>query len=172
MAGIYKIDWKNVGENLLFWRWRTTKSGNKSKLLAYIEAIMSSIQVLSDKLNILDDQTDDFLKYTGQHKVLEEFLNDKYDSVQRRIYITENEIAGLDPVVMGISGDTISQPVVMGITGDTVAVPVAMALSTEVLGDNNFSVNIPSAVVYNEATLRAQLDNYVLAGKNYNIVIF
>jgi hypothetical protein len=172
MAGIYNIDWSNVGRNLLFWRWRRDKNGNRAKLMANLDSIMASVQVTSNKLNTLDDETDDFLQYTGQHKVLEEFLNNKYDIVQRRIFITENDIAGLDPVVMGISGETVSQPVVMGLSGETVAVPVSMAVSLEALQDNNFTVNIPNAVTYDEPTLRAQLDNYVLAGKQYNIVTF
>lgn len=172
MAGIYNINWRNVGKNLLFWRWRKNASEKKSILLALIEAIMSSIQILSDKLNTLDDVTDDFLKYTGQHKILEEYLNDKYDEVQRRIYITENNIANLDPVVMGLSGETVAQPVVMGLSGETVAVPVVMGLSGETLIQNNFTVNIPTSIIYNESTLRTQLNKYVMAGKNYNIVIF
>lgn len=172
MAGIYNITWANVGRNLLFWRWRRDKDGNKSKLMAYIESVMSSVQVLSSKLDTLDDETNDFLQYTGQHKVLEELLNNKYDEVQRRIYITENDIAGIDPVVMYLSGEAAAQPVVMYLSGEAAPVPVAMYLSTESLINNNFTINIPLAVIYTEATLRSQLDNYVLAGKNYNIVTF
>lgn len=172
MAGIYDIKWNNVGRNIMFWRWRRTKAGDKSKMMGLVDSVMSSFQVLGDKLNTLDDETNDFLKYTGQHKVLEEFLNDKYDEIQRRIYITENNIANLDPVAMGISSDTIDQPVVMGITGDVVAVPVSMALSTESLVDNNFTVYFPLAVIYDESTVRYQLNNYVLAGKSYNITTF
>lgn len=172
MAGIYNIIWHNVSKNLTFWRWRRTVDESDSKLYLYIKSIMSSVQVLSDKLNTLDDDTLDFLKYNGQHKVLEEYLNDKYDEVQRQIYITENNIAQLDPVSMGLSGETVSSEVEIGLSGETVTVPVSMALSGEVLQDNNFTINIPVTVIFDTNVLAAQLSNYVLAGKEYNIVTF
>lgn len=166
MANIYDINWKNVGKNLLFWRWRTTR------LVAFIDSIMSSVQVLSDKLFNLDAETRDFLQYTGQHKVLEEYLNDKYDSVQRRIYITENNIGSIDPIQMGLSGESVPEDVEIGLSGESVTVPLVIALSNEVLQANNFTINIPIAVLYVESTLTAQVNNYVLAGKQYNINVF
>lgn len=172
MGNIYDINWKNVGRNLLFWRWRRTNNGSESKLLAYINSIMYSIQVLSNKLLNLQQETVDFLQYTGQHKILEEYLNDKYDVTLRRIYIVENDIEQFDPVIMGLAGEIVPSPVVIGITSDTVTIPIVMALAGEVLVDNNFTVYIPIAIVYDENTLRAQLNNYVLAGKTYNILTY
>jgi hypothetical protein len=174
MANIYDINWQNVGENLLFHRWRKNSQDNDNNLLSYINAIMSSLQVLSDKLLSLRNETVDILQYTGQHKVLEEFLNDRYDSITRGIYIIENNTAQFAPVAIGLSTDTIDSgsELVLGITSDTVTTQVAMALSGEVQEDNNFTVYIPISVLFNEITLRAQLDAYVLASKNYNIVVF
>ena len=172
MANIYDINWFNVGRNLTFWRWRNTGGGVDAKLSAYIRSVMASVQVLGQKLFDLNSETVDFLQYTGQHKVLEEFLNDKYDSVQRRIFIVENNIAQFDPIAIGISGEAVDILLVLGITGDTVTTPVAIALSTEVLQDSNFTINIPTSVIFNQNTLQAQLRSYVLAGKIYNIVTF
>lgn len=166
MAGIYNINWRNAAQNLMFWRWRTPI------FVAYLSSIMDSVQVLSDKLNTLDDDTIDFLQYTGQHKILEELLNDKYDSVQRRIYIVENNIGKLDPIAIGLSGETVPEDIEIGLSGEVVTIPVAIALSNEVLQDDHFTIHIPIAVLYTESTLRAQVDNYALAGKQYNIVIF
>lgn len=172
MAGIYNIDWQNVGRNLTFWRWRKTTDDQDAKLSANVRSVMASFQVLGDKLNTLDDETVDFLQYTGQHKVLEEFLNDKYDEVQRRIYITENDIEQLDPIKIGLSGETVPQDIEIGLSGESVLVPIKIGLSGEILLDNNFTIHIPISVIYDDPTIRSQLSNYVLAGKQYNIVTF
>lgn len=172
MANIYNITWSNVGKNLMFWRWRRNKNNKESKLLAYIRSIMGSIQILSDKLFALQQETVEYLQYNGQHKVLEEYLNNIYDIVQRRIYITENDIAQLEPVAIGLSGEVVQNEVVIGLVGDTITTPISLALSNEILESNNFTVNIPIAIVYDANVITAQLRNYVLAGKNFNIITY
>lgn len=172
MAGIYNITWSNVGKNLMFWRWRRNVDEELSKLYGYIKSIMTSIQILSDNLNTLDDETIDFLKYNGQHKVLEEYLNDKYDAVQRQIYITENDVAQSDPLEMGLSGESVPSDVEIGLSGESITIPIELALSNEILEVDHFTINIPVTVLFDVNVLASQLANYVLAGKNYNIVTF
>ena len=172
MVNIFDIDWSNVGKNLMFWRWRRNASGDDSMLLAYIRSVMASIQVLSNKLLSLRNETFDFLQYTGQDKVLEELLNDTFDSVQRRIYITENDIGQLDALQIGLSNETVPSDVAIGLSGETITVPIVLGLSNEALQGNNFTIHIPVVVVFNLAELTALVKNYSLAAKNFNVTTF
>lgn len=166
MANIFNIDWNNVGKNLTPYFWRD------GSLSAYIRSVLAPIQTNSDNLLTLQQDTVDFLQYTGQHKVLEEYLNDLYDPLSRRIYITENDIAGLDPVLFYLSGETVSETLTFYLSGESNPAPLAFYLGNEAATGNNFTVNIPTSIVFDEDIMTAQLRNYVEASKNFNFVTF
>jgi hypothetical protein len=166
MANIFNIDWNNVGENLTPYFWR---GGSFS---AYIRSMLAPIQTNSDNLLALQQETVDFLQYTGQHKVLEEYLNDLYDPLSRRIFITENNIAGLDPVLFYLSGETVSETLTFYLSGESNPAPLAFYLGNEAATGNNFTVNIPTSIVFDVDIITAQLRNYVEASKNFNFVTF
>jgi hypothetical protein len=166
MANIFNIDWNNVGKNLIphFWR--------DGSFEAYIRSILAPIQTNSDNLLSLQQETVNFLKYTGQHKVLEEYLNDTYDPLSRRIYITENDIAGIDPIAIYISGETTDTPLTFYLSGESNPAPLSFYLSGEASTGDNFTVNIPTVIVFTETIITSQLRNYVEASKNFNFVTF
>lgn len=163
---LFNIDFKIVGERLLPWFL------NKTGLAAYVRSIMASIQVLANKLLNLQQDTVDFLQYTGQHKVMEVYLNSIYDPISERIYITENDISAIDEIQIGLSGETVPENIQIGLSGETVIVNLAIALSGEALAGNNFTVNIPASIVYDALIIDAQIRSYIEASKNYNILTF
>lgn len=166
MANIFNINWKNVATNLLphFWRGGT--------LEAYVQAIFAPIQTNGDSLLALQEETVDFLQYTGQHKVLEEYLNNVYDPISRRIFITENNIAGIDPITFYISGESVPDTLTFYLSGESNPAPLSFFLGNEAATGNNFTVNIPTTIVFDEVIVTAQLRNYVEASKNFNFVTF
>jgi len=166
MANIFDIDWNNVGTNLVphFWR--------KDALLAYVHSIYAPIQELSDSLLAFQQETETFLKYTGQHKVLEEYLNDTYDVTLRRIFLTENDIAAIDAISIYLSGETTSAPLELYLSGETPTVPVNIYLSGEAIIGYNFTVHVPTAIVFDSSLMTSRLNNYVEASKIFNIVTF
>jgi len=172
MAGIFNIDWNNVAENLTPHFWRKTSTDNEGSLVSYIKCIYAPIQTLGTTLNDYNDEIIDFLNYTGQHLSLEEYLNDVYDITLRRITITENDIGGIDPIVIGLTSDTISNPVEIGLSDDSVTVPLTISLSGEAIISNNFTINMPTSIVYNVNVLEAQMRNYIEASMNYNVQTF
>jgi hypothetical protein len=172
MANIFDITWSTVTSNLTPWFWRETVDNNETKLLTYLRSMIKPIQDISDNLLTLQTETVDFLQYTGQHKVLEEYLNDLYDPTLRRIFITENDIAPLDPIDIYISGETTSTPLEIYLSGETPLVPVVIYQSNEVLIDNNFTVNVPASISFDILTMTNQLKNYTEATKVFNIVTF
>lgn len=172
MANIFNIDWSNVTANLTPYFWRDTFDGNEAKLLPYLRSMIQPVQDISDNLLSLQTETVNFLQYTGQHKVLEEFLNDTYDTALRRIFITENDIASLDPIDIYLSGETTSTPLELYLSGETPIIPITIYVSNEVLVDNNFTVNIPASITFDTLTVTNQLKNYVEASKKFNIITF
>jgi hypothetical protein len=172
MANIFNIDWGNVGENLIPWFWRRTKSGGEANIVAYVRSMLAPIQSMGDELNQFRDDTLDFLNYDGQHKVLEEYLNDLYDITFRRIFITENNIAAIDEVNMYQTEEANPSPLSFYQTGEVVVAPIAFYQAGEGVTAANFTVNIPTSIVYDEVVITAQLRNYVEASKNFNFVTF
>ena len=166
MANIFEIDWDNVIENLTPHFWRT------SKLLAYLRSMIQPVQDISDDLLDLQNETTAFLSYTGQHLALEAYLNDTYDITLRRIFITENDIAAVDPISIYLSGESTSAPLELYLSGEAAIAPVGIYLSDEGVVSDNFTVHLPSAIVYDADTITAQLRNYVEASKNWDIVTF
>lgn len=145
----------------------------ESNLVAFLRCIMAPIQDLSDRLLALQEETVDFLNYNGQHGSLEEFLNDKYDPVSRGIFITENDISsGTQAIDLYLQSEEDLSPTTIYLQGEVTRAPVSMYLQGETIDTNNFTVNIPVSVTFDETTVRAQLANYVIATKTYNIVTF
>lgn len=172
MANIFNINWSNVVENLTPHFWRTTNEDLEAKIIPYLRSMISPVQDISDDLLALQNETVDFLKYTGQHLALEYYLNDTYDVTLRRIYITENDIASIDAVNLYQSGETNPTPLVFYLSGEVNPVPIAFYQSNEGITADNFTVNIPSTIVYDTTVLDAQLRNYVEASKNWDVVTF
>ena len=172
MANIFNITWSNVTENLTPWFYRRTNDDNESKLLPYLRSMISPIQTITSELNILRSETLTFLNYTGQHKSIEEFLNDNYDLVLRRIYITENNIASIDAINLYISGEPNTTPISMYLSGEVVTVPITFYLSGEGLTSANFTIHMPSSISYDSILLDSRLRDFISASKQYNIIIF
>jgi len=172
MANIFNITWSNVVENLIPWFWRETTNGNEAKILPYLRSIINPVQTISDNLLSLEETTIDFLNYNGQHKILEEYLNDLYDITLRRIYITENNIGSIDKLAIGLTSDTITSPITIGLSSEIVSIPLVIGLSGEILAGFNFTINIPVSITYNTIVLTAQIKNYSEASKTFNFTIF
>lgn len=108
------------------------------------------------------------LLFNGQVIYLEHLLNDVFDENNRGIYITDapQQIA---PVVVFNQSEENEEMVLHNISEGEVE--VVLFNESESLSWPNFIVNIPSAVVYNDLQLRALVNKYKIAGKNYIINI-
>lgn len=145
----------------------------ENNLIAFLRSVIKPVQSISDDLLALQTATITFLDYNGQHKVLEEYLNDTYDFTTRGIFITENDIAsGTQALDMYLQSETDPLPTSIYLQSEVNPAPITMFLQGEGSGINSFTVNVPVAVVFDETTLRAQLSNYVIATKEYNIITF
>jgi len=145
----------------------------ESNLIAYLRSVIKPVQDISDDLLTLQTDTITFLDYNGQHKVLEEYLNDNYDATTRGIFITENNVSsGAQALDIYLQGELDPSPTSIYLQSEVNPAPITMFLQGEGTGINSFTVNVPVAVVFDETTVRAQLSNYVIATKEYNIITF
>jgi hypothetical protein len=110
------------------------------------------------------------LDFTGQVISLERLLNDAFDATLRRIYIGE----GNRQEVFIFNGDGIF------VENNETYFFQGPTIETEVFvfnGENNtllydFTVNLPTALVYDASLLSSLIKRYKLAGKKYVILTF
>lgn len=162
---IYSIDFSKVSQRLCPWFWR------KPVFLSYINAALAPLQTDNTEMFSFVNTVWTKLAYTGQHLAVEEFLNDNYDDSLRRIFITENNIV-FDSVDLYEDGETDPSPLSLYEDGETDPAPISFYQDGEGTGGDNFTINIPTGVSYDETLLRNQVDFYLVAGKSYNIVTF
>ena len=104
------------------------------------------------------------LKITPQVVYLKRLLNDKYDIVLRRIFITDTE--GKNPLYIYLEEE--EKPAF--IFKEVENKPVFLWLDGETsLKEDDFIINIPMDIAFDEKELRMVVDNYKLAGKTYLI---
>ncbi len=114
------------------------------------------------------------LAHNSQVVYLEMALNDTFDNIGRRIYITDGPFR--DPLYTYLQPE--EKPVWLGLISEagTTTYPDPEVLYTDgetaIMGIG-FIVRIPAAITFNMARLRAMVDLYRLAGRiNYTIETF
>lgn len=145
-------------------QWLTPAMLRKPKMLAWISICISPVGYVYNNLLRFRTQTLYTLKITPQVCYLEKLLNDRYDYINRGIYITDAFRA--NPVYM--FQDVEDKPVPM--FADVENQPVFMYTDGEV-GDvkNDFVVVVPLSVSFNVNEMTSLINNYKLASKRFTI---
>jgi hypothetical protein len=163
--GVYSINFEVVSERLTPWFWR------KPVWLSYLKAALTPLQTANGEMVTFVNAIWTKLSYTGQHLALRELLNDTYDDTLRRIFIDENDVT-FDSIDLYKQPETDPSPLSIYLQSEVNPAPFSIYKQGEGTGGDNFTINIPAAITFDEDTLRSLVDFYVIAGKNYNIVIF
>lgn len=169
----YNVDVRDIYLKLVpyFWRIMPETSVERTKWINYLEVVAGSLENAQGEIFDLCVALKDFLDVTGQHLSLENYLNNLYDNISRRIFITENEGAGAESWYL--EGEADPDNKVWYLEGETDPIPKTWYLQSEIANLTfNFTINIPAVVVFDETILRDLLDNYVQAVSTYNIVTF
>ncbi len=142
-------------------------SKQKNKISAFLYLILHPLKAV----NILFDQyktdTNYKLIFNGQIVYLEHYLNDIYDSTQRRIYIQDTANA----VYNYIYNQAELLPTLMVYNANE-NVPVYLINNNEAVEQIDFIIKVPSSITYNQKVMRSQVDYYKSAGKKYKIETF
>lgn len=159
---MFNIDFRHIVYNLTPYFLRSDAN------LSFLYSLVEAVGELNVVFNSFRDNTLYLLQFTSQIIYLEHYLNDQFDPIGRGIYITNLE--ELDWVFLY---NFIEQkPPLFIFNKAEAATPVYFKNFSELINENNFIINIPVAVTYVENVVRAKVDFYNQAGKNYTIVTY
>lgn len=162
MKNWYKIDYNKLSVLLLPIRFR------QPIIKAILRAFMLPIIKLKREFDTYKSNTDYILNHNSQVCYLQAVLNDNFDPVERRIYITDAPNFEIEKFLWIESED---KPVML--YDDS----FFMLHSENFIGANgiNFTVNVPSVLSLETGDLsrmRSLLNYYKLASMRYNIQEF
>lgn len=160
---MFNIDLNSIRINFIPRHWR------RVNYLDFILALYKPLFTFQTTFNQYFNDLEYSMLWNGQVIMLEHYLNDLYDPIDRSIFITD--IQQLEQVFVS----TVEE-------NETSYVSTIVENSTEFIvspiesfnSDPDFVINIPSTVivgVFNEELLRSQVNKYKLAGKQYLINI-
>lgn len=139
----------------------------KTKVVQFVLALYEPIKdSYNGFVQFMDEQLYD-ARINGQVIKLERVLNDTFDPIDRRIYITD----GLYYDAPTFYEEWKNMPVIFYAEGDT-RNPVFW--TTDVLNNRvsvNFYVNVPAAIFFDSARMRALVNKYKILGRTFEIKI-
>lgn len=124
----------------------------KSKLLAFLHALLVPVKTLHSMFLIFRQTIERDVRITGQVRIMEYWLNELFDSSSRRFII--QDYTNVQPVL--IWGDSFNNPLYL---------PTFLSSSAY-----DFQVIAPCALKGQKAQIKAFLDRYKLAGKRYKLI--
>lgn len=138
-------------------------------LVLFLKSILEPIKNLMSKINVFRNSTTDKLSYCGQVCSLERLLNDRFDLVNRDIYITD--ALSVKPLII-YSYQDVEKLITVTNTANFESHPIIAPRSSGI-GDNldKFVIHVPDS---NEARsreneLRACVNLYKFSGKGFFI---
>jgi hypothetical protein len=147
----------------------------KSRQVAWLKALLKPIDTLNADLVQFAADTRYALNFTGQVISLERLLNDQFDTTLRRIYIGDGNDTEVSIARTGSSNPPSPEQIAYRTGASAYTGENFFVFSTSQTGSNqlyNFTINIPSALVYDTGKLNALMGKYKRAGKKYKIVTF
>lgn len=160
---ITRYDLSKLVRRLMPPRWRNPINLN------WFEALLCGINYSQDRFNVFRNQALVELSYNGQTIYLEKMLNDRFDAVQRRIVIKHEESNS----VYWYREDEGQAPVYLyteAETGSTINYLYNEGENASALPDGiDFMVLAPASLSPLELRMKAEIDKYRLAGKQYEI---
>ena len=159
---MFNIDFRHIIYNLTPYFLRSDAN------LSFLYSLVEAVGELNIIFNSFRDNTLYLLQFTSQIIYLEHYLNDQFDPIGRGIYI--DNIEELDWLFLF---NVVEQkPPLFIFNKAEAATPVYFKNFNELINDINFIINIPVAVTFVENVVRAKVDFYNQAGKNYTIVTY
>jgi hypothetical protein len=170
----YNNDVRSMFLKLVPYFWKITQETglDKEVWVEYLNVISGSLEYVQDA--IFNDCTElkSFLDVTGQHLSLEEYLNNTYDSSLRRIYIQENQVVASIKETWYLDGELDPEEKFWYLDGELDPVPKTWFLDSDSISIYDFTIYIPLSIASDEEAIRLNINNYVLATKQFNIQTF
>lgn len=158
MINIFKIDYQRLVASLV------PPVLRKRSLLEWLNSLVYPIQLLYNEyqLNRKDNLYE--INITPQVCYLQKAINDRYDYVEKRIRIADVEIK--ETVFLYQQSE--NKPLMLFTKGENKPVPLYLSTETNAISVD-FLVLVPRELRYGDNEMRAYIDSYKLASKEYKI---
>jgi hypothetical protein len=157
---------KIIAENTVF------NIVNGSKILAFVELILSPIQSVRDKFDAYIAEKRYEMSFNGQIIYLEHLLNDRFDNTLRRITITDIEPLDNVPAIIYNFVDNSETAMIYNI-GDVAIAQSLMAYGfLDINIQYDFILNVPTALAAQNLQIKKMLDQYKEASNQYVLINF
>lgn len=158
---VYKINWNKL------MIWLLPVSLRKSKIVAYLAALIYPIKRLYIDFLFFRKQQLYEAEINGQTIKLERVLNDTFDPLERRIYITDGSY--FTPPVF--YEEWKNQPVIFYEEGNADN-PIYYSIdSIDERVDFNFFVHVPSEVFFEKPRIKAVTNKYKIFGRTFDVLL-
>jgi hypothetical protein len=137
----------------------------KGNFREFVYMAISPLTSLNIKFKAWKDEKDYELQFNGQTIYLEHVINDQFDNSSRRIYIEDtsgisyqylyNKIEGRSPIYLYNKSEA--------------ATPIYFQNRVEQVNLIHFIVRVPTGMAYDSIKLKALVDRYKIASKNYTV---
>lgn len=127
---------------------------------AFLFALAAPLTVLRDRFNLFRSEKETQMSYNAQVCHLRKMLNDKFDAGSRRVYIEQRQNISH----LFIHRREEERPVMLG--------RVMLNRRDAIEYDSTFIVHVPQSLQPLENAMRAALNYYKLATRNYIIKYF
>ena len=158
---IFNIDLEKLAHWMIPVRWRA------DGVVAWVKATAATWSDLYNRFAIYRKLVTYNLFITPQVCYLEKALNDKYDPIQRRIFIEDG--AENEPVYLFIRDE--QKPVYLYARSEEKPVYLIQRAESAEYGVD-FTVHVPAGLTFNMAEMRTYVTVYKLATKTFSIVLF
>ncbi len=160
-SNVYNVNWNKLVS------WLTPARLFLPKVFALLKALVSPISSLHGLFISFRKQKLYDLSINSQVCRLEKLLNDKFDSVQRRIYITDGEKSKRKYIFK--RSELVPLPVYL----DAESNPTFIYKDAEITTITyHFIVNVPLGIKYKEAVINSLLNTYRLPSRKYKLETF
>lgn len=134
---------------------------------AFLGSAIAPLEDIWTWFTLFRSDIDYSLKFNGQVIYLEHLLNDQFDPINRTIYISD--AANVPFEYIFTTSENVSNYIYSN-TETLTTDQVYLMLTNELISQEQFVVNIPNTSI-NQIELKALVDKYRLASKNYTIII-
>lgn len=159
---MFEVDFRKVFYNLIPHFLRSTAQ------LAWLDSLQKPLKALNDTFSKFRNYYNYRFLFTAQTIYLEHYLNDKFDQLTRGIFIANLEQTDFTFVYNKIE----VKPAFYFYNKAEAKPPYYLYNWDELLTGDTFVINVPVAVSFTETNMRAEVDFYNNAGRNYSIITY
>jgi hypothetical protein len=158
MINIFKIDYQRLVASLV------PPALRKHNLLEWLNCLVYPIQLLFNEYQLNRKNNLYKIDITPQVCYLQKAINDRYDYVQKRIRIVDVEIKETSFLYQ----QSENKPLPLFTKGENHPIPFYLQTETSAVSVD-FLVLVPIELRYSDNEMRAYIDSYKLASKEYKI---